>query len=180
MHHLPAMSSDIAALEHALISNYVTLSAEVLFLFDCAITLSQEVDVIWRRKWNTTTWLYALMRYAIVMDMIALLLPVWNYVFECPNSCEVGNHVDHALRLTQYLCLAWFSALRVYALLDGKYIVTALVLLLNVVPCATNIFNFATSVIIINTEECTFLPGGSNAQALILSFVGYTHLRDHR
>ncbi len=176
----------------------------VLFLFDCAITLSQEVDVIWRRKWNTTTWLYALTRYSVVMDMIILLLPTWNFVvsrvqqtqhcmtvdlwghvevcscvpctlhmeglsFKSHNSCEFMLRIDQALRLTQYLCLAcesfcptsWvyheltdsqildagFSALRVYALLDGKYIVTALVLLLNVVPFATNIVSTRVSCI---------------------------------
>lgn len=40
---------------------------------------------------------------------------------------------------------AGFSALRVYALLDGKYLVTALVLLLNVVPFATNLVSTRVS-----------------------------------
>ncbi len=174
----------------------------VLFLFDYVITLSQEVDVIWRRKWNTTTWLYALTRYSLIVDVIVLLVPIWNSVvsrvqqpwycitvnlwgdvevwflrpmysahrglkFECHNSCAVGVYINQALRLTQYLCLACecfcpttrvyheladsriidtgFSALRVYALLDGKYIVTALVLLLNVVPFAANIVSTGVS-----------------------------------
>lgn len=76
-------------------------------------------------------------------------------------------YVDQAVKLMQYPCLACkcycptsrvfhqltdsqildagFSALRVYALLDGKYFVTALVLLLNVVPFAANIVSTRVS-----------------------------------
>ncbi len=55
-------------------------SPPVLFLFDCLITLSQEVDAIWSRKWTATTWLYALTRYGTAMDQILLLTPAWNFV----------------------------------------------------------------------------------------------------
>lgn len=51
-----------------------------LFLFDCMITISQEVDVIWRRKWTATTWLYVLTRYGTVIDQVNILIPSWNFV----------------------------------------------------------------------------------------------------
>ncbi len=51
-----------------------------LFLFDCAMTLSQEIDVVWKRKWNATTLLYALTRYGTLINQINLLAPAWNAV----------------------------------------------------------------------------------------------------
>lgn len=51
-----------------------------LFIFDFVITLSQEIDVIWKRKWNATTWLYALTHYGTLIDQLNLLAPVWNVV----------------------------------------------------------------------------------------------------
>lgn len=56
---------------------FTAASLVVLFLFDCTITLSQEIDVIWARKWTTTTWLYAIMRYSLAVDVIGCVMPVW-------------------------------------------------------------------------------------------------------
>lgn len=50
-----------------------------LFLYECVITLTQEVNVIWHRKWTATTWLYAFTRYVTVLDQTILLLPVRNF-----------------------------------------------------------------------------------------------------
>ncbi len=49
-----------------------------LFFYECIVTLSQEVDVVWRRKWTAITWLYALTRYCEVLDQIVTFLPVGN------------------------------------------------------------------------------------------------------
>ncbi|KAI0769531.1 hypothetical protein BC629DRAFT_1533884 [Irpex lacteus] len=58
-----------------LIIGYVTVSACVLFLYESLSTLSQEVDVIWRRKWTMSTWLYAATRYVTVAEQVVNLLP---------------------------------------------------------------------------------------------------------
>ncbi|KAI0738123.1 hypothetical protein BC629DRAFT_1300472, partial [Irpex lacteus] len=115
------------------------------FLFDCIITLSQEVDVIWRRKWTAITWLYLLTRYSTVLDQIDLLIPGWDLVVS--RVCKVGLYIDIALQLMQYLCFAWFSSLRVYALLDGKYVIAGIVFLLNLVPFATNMVSLTVSLV---------------------------------
>lgn len=81
-------------------------------------------------------------------------------------SCVVGEYIDGALQLLQYLCLACecspalpiylepadfralnmagFSALRVYALSNGKYLPAGIVLLLNLVPFGTNMVSSTT------------------------------------
>lgn len=110
--------------------------------------------------------------------------------------------IDQVLMLIQYLCLACersgteprmhyeltnlqisnagFSALRVYALLDGKYLIAGIVLLLNLVPFATNMvsttmtkganddlytrlkFSYVTSVVLNDAEACKAVPQSSN------------------
>ncbi|KAI0769500.1 hypothetical protein BC629DRAFT_1533270 [Irpex lacteus] len=82
------------------------------------------------------------------MDQILLLIPIWNFVVTV-------NYIDSALRLLQFLCLAWFSSLRVYALLDGKYIMAGIVLLLNLVPFGTNMVSAANTVVVEDSVVCT-------------------------
>ncbi|KAI0769525.1 hypothetical protein BC629DRAFT_1533792 [Irpex lacteus] len=139
-------------------------SLPVLFLYDCAITISQEVHVIWQRKWTATTWLYALTRYSILVDQIILLSPAWNGAV-----CKLGTYIDQTLVLVQFLCLAWFSALRVYALLDGKYLFAGIVLSLNLVPFATNMFVIITSSVYEDAEICLVVPGMSDSLLLSLT-----------
>lgn len=50
-------------------------SSPVLFLYDSIITLFQEVNVIWCRRWTATTWLYAFTRYSMVLDVILHIAP---------------------------------------------------------------------------------------------------------
>ena len=79
-----------------------------------------------------------------------------------------------------------FSSLRVHALLDGQMIVAGLVLLLNLVPLATNLvscvsqlgshvratdvwrqFNYATSTVVIDADLCTITSPWSENFALL-------------
>ncbi|KAI0084434.1 hypothetical protein BDY19DRAFT_997782 [Irpex rosettiformis] len=65
-------------------------------------------------------------------------------------ECKAGEYTAHILEVTQFLCLALFSALRVYALMDGKILITGIVLFLNLVPVATNLFDIVTSAIVMD------------------------------
>ncbi|KAI0769528.1 hypothetical protein BC629DRAFT_1442214 [Irpex lacteus] len=121
-----------------------------LFLFDCVITLSQEVDVIWRPKWTAITWLYAFTRYGAVINRIILLIPDWNI--------QLRFDYDRG-----------FSALRVYALLDGKYRMAGTVFMLNLVPLATNIYKAATIIVYKDPEVCAASLSGPNSLRLSLS-----------
>ncbi|KAI0825867.1 hypothetical protein BC629DRAFT_1451250 [Irpex lacteus] len=60
--------------------------------------------------------------------------------FSCGCDRSSRTYLEFCGELTESRILhVGFSALRVYALLDGEYLMTALVLLLNVAPFATNI-----------------------------------------
>ncbi|KAI0769503.1 hypothetical protein BC629DRAFT_1533368 [Irpex lacteus] len=154
--------STSALLDQELIGSYITRSATGLFFYECIITLSQEVDVVWRRKWTAITWLYALTRYCEVLDQIVTFLPVGNLT--------ALIHIDAALHLVQPLCYGWFSALRVYALFHDRRLVAVIVFLLNLVPFATNMFNYTHTAISAN-EVCIAVPTESSGLHLSLSLL---------
>ena len=52
----------------------------VLYLFECFITFSQEIEVIWRQQWSSMTWIYAFTRYSSVLLIIFELIPVYGFV----------------------------------------------------------------------------------------------------
>ncbi|KAI0084420.1 hypothetical protein BDY19DRAFT_971922 [Irpex rosettiformis] len=123
--------SEIQRLLFEQTANYTNASATVLYLFDSLITFFQEIDVIWGRKWTLMTWLH--------------------------ESCKAVRYIFDIFDITQYFCLALFSALRAYSLLDGglKIIVTGVVFLLNIVPAATNLFYYVTSTVMLDSELCS-------------------------
>lgn len=51
-----------------------------LYLFECLLTFSQEVEVIWRRQWSAMTWIYAFTRYGQVSLVLFDVIPVWGFV----------------------------------------------------------------------------------------------------
>ncbi|KAI0769534.1 hypothetical protein BC629DRAFT_1533929 [Irpex lacteus] len=142
------------------------MSALVLFLYDSIVTLCEEIDIIWRRKWTAMTWLFAFTRYVAIVDIIL--------TFTSPGGAQVCAALlftGDALLLLQYLCLASFSALRVHALLDGRYITAGVVLLLNLIPFAVNMFAFITDTTILDPEVCTEVYSGSASRGLLLSLL---------
>ncbi|KAI0769529.1 hypothetical protein BC629DRAFT_789283 [Irpex lacteus] len=154
--------SSVTELEQEVIGNYITVAAGALFFYESLTTLSREVDVIWSRKWTMMTWLYALTRYSTVADEINLLMPVWNFTRH--NSCKASVYIDSILHLIRYLSFACFSALRVYALLNENIgsLVAGIVMLLDLVPFATNMFNAITIIVYQDQETCAGLLAGSD------------------
>ncbi len=45
----------------------IDIESLVVFFYDCVITLCEEVNVVWRRKWTTMTWIYTLTRYSTLL-----------------------------------------------------------------------------------------------------------------
>ncbi|KAI0769492.1 hypothetical protein BC629DRAFT_1292144, partial [Irpex lacteus] len=114
-------------------------SASVLLLYESITTLSQEVDVIWCRKWTAITWLYALTRYSVVLQQIETFTPVWNFTVRIHSNRSLNLKILNTVFLMGVEVCPGFSALRVYALLDGKYLMASIVFLLNLAPFASNL-----------------------------------------
>ncbi|KAI0086573.1 hypothetical protein BDY19DRAFT_351161 [Irpex rosettiformis] len=62
------------------IGDYIQTAAAALYIFECVITFSQEVDVIWRRKWTMATWLYACTRYTALLYSILTMISRFEFM----------------------------------------------------------------------------------------------------
>ncbi|KAI0084406.1 hypothetical protein BDY19DRAFT_537951 [Irpex rosettiformis] len=116
--------------------DYVATAFNVLYIFECFLTFSGEVDVIWGHQWTMMTWLYASTRHTGLLLAIIGFIPPWNN-----NVCFAFTFILEGLQLTGYLCLALFSAVRAYALLNGRKLIAGVIFLLNLVPFAINMHN---------------------------------------
>ncbi|KAI0769536.1 hypothetical protein BC629DRAFT_790149 [Irpex lacteus] len=86
-------------------------------------------------------------------------------------SCKAMQDMDAILQLVQFPCLALFSALRIYGLLDGKYLLASMACLLNLVPFATNLFIVTKSIVVADFYICTTLRLLPNVEILLLTTI---------
>ncbi|EMD33135.1 hypothetical protein CERSUDRAFT_68193 [Gelatoporia subvermispora B] len=122
-------------------ADQVVMFSVAFVLYDHAITLPSEVSLIWGRKWSSVTLLFYLNRWAtfiwavvqVPLDMLPLS--------RLPVSCIGLHHITGST--TFLLFVAVFSSMRIYALSGGNRWLALIVLLLNLVPVATNISIFA-------------------------------------
>ncbi|KAI0086788.1 hypothetical protein BDY19DRAFT_328976 [Irpex rosettiformis] len=69
---------ELQLLQFERIASSLALSANVWYLYESWITFSQEIGVIWERKWSTMTWVYVLTRYTSVLTSLNTFIPVWS------------------------------------------------------------------------------------------------------
>ncbi|KAH7907910.1 hypothetical protein BJ138DRAFT_1158907 [Hygrophoropsis aurantiaca] len=64
-------------------ANYVTMAASAAVVYDQLLTLPEEIDLIWRRRWSMTTFLYLVARYSgtlsVVLATAATAKLDWHY-----------------------------------------------------------------------------------------------------
>ncbi|THG95253.1 hypothetical protein EW026_g6366 [Hermanssonia centrifuga] len=144
-----------------------------LVAYEYIITLEQERTMIWHRKWTLATWLFMINRYLLIGFIILSVAP---YTSSPLNSGVVGYSCAPAqvmgaiLGNLQIVVIAVFSALRVFALWDRNIPMTLLVLVLNLVPGAVDIFEFskATAVFTANPISGTLCNAISGISANVL------------
>lgn len=63
------------------------------------ITLSEEVNVIWCRNWNTMTWLYAFTRYSTVVLSVLVFVPTGTAIkvrqFQVASLHYTSSYLDY-------------------------------------------------------------------------------------
>lgn len=69
-------------------ADYLTLCVLVLYCYDWLITIDQEFQHIWFRRWSLSTWVFVMNRYATLLDCILDMLPV-------PNASVCGHMSIH-------------------------------------------------------------------------------------
>ncbi|TBU33886.1 hypothetical protein BD311DRAFT_684372 [Dichomitus squalens] len=110
----------LATQQSIIIGHHCTLSALTLLLFDFAITLDREVELIWRRKTTGASVLFILTRY------LSLAAYGVRSILMAHLSCGLFSYsalsiLAQAVTYLQYLPWAAFSALRVFALSEEAY-----------------------------------------------------------
>jgi len=55
--------------------SYLAVAAGVVVVYDWALTLGQEIELIWRQRWSLMTLLYLVMRYVGIPFSVAHVLP---------------------------------------------------------------------------------------------------------
>ncbi|KAH9935156.1 uncharacterized protein BXZ73DRAFT_100543 [Epithele typhae] len=87
----------------------------VLLFYDVAITFQLEVQRIWRRRHSGATWIFLFMRYSAVIERVFFILEVMVW-YSTDAACGGINHTDDTLTILNYLSIAAFTALRIYAI----------------------------------------------------------------
>jgi len=87
----------------------------ILVLFDTLLTLTDEVDLIWRRRWNLSTILYILTRYIAFVDT-AISTYQWTGFNDTALACNVTSKMIPYFYLAAYCIAQIILILRTYAL----------------------------------------------------------------
>ncbi|GJE96349.1 hypothetical protein PsYK624_125430 [Phanerochaete sordida] len=150
--------SAVEAAEENFVEECVLVAMLTLVVYEYAVTLDREVDVVWRRRPTAPSAMLLVSRWLMLLGPIAGNIPITSVArFEGIWRLTV---ITYALSLT---VVAAFSALRVYAiLLRGRlrYAVPALVGALGLVPVATNTYKWARTTLV------PVPPGGYTVIAL--------------
>ncbi|KAI0769549.1 hypothetical protein BC629DRAFT_1595860 [Irpex lacteus] len=99
----------VSELQQELTATYISISANVLFLFETSITFAQEVNVIWTRKWSMITWLYVVTRYTTLLLTILDLIP---FSFEHPVS--LTTRIAAVIGDLLVLAVTWLKTAQLY------------------------------------------------------------------
>ncbi|THG97755.1 hypothetical protein EW026_g4307 [Hermanssonia centrifuga] len=68
-------SSLVAALQAEVNANYLIFGTTALTAYEYVITIKQEVNMVWRRKWILTTWIFMANRYLLIGNMLLAVIP---------------------------------------------------------------------------------------------------------
>lgn len=69
-------------------TNNCLIGCLVPLVYDTLLTMSDEVDLIWRRKWSAASVIFIMNRVALVFTAIAAILSSINTVRRQPSNAE--------------------------------------------------------------------------------------------
>ncbi|OCH84395.1 hypothetical protein OBBRIDRAFT_799112 [Obba rivulosa] len=121
---------------------YVTVSA--LVIYDYLLTLSREVEVIWRKQLtNATSIIFLINRYNALFQAVMSLCFVsvrfsTDMLTWLDVSCKILLGFSQCSALVSIAIWAVFSALRVYTIGSRNVFLTSVALCLGLVPFGTN------------------------------------------
>ncbi|TCD65330.1 hypothetical protein EIP91_002816 [Steccherinum ochraceum] len=107
--------------------------------YDTLLTFPQEVECIWRRRFDFVTALFFSQRYMTLLgNILGLIQPTYPTVEVC-RMMVVLSYITSALG---YLGVALFTTLRIWAISDRQWMPTLLVFVLSMLVPAFNFYEY--------------------------------------
>ncbi|KIP06490.1 hypothetical protein PHLGIDRAFT_106964 [Phlebiopsis gigantea 11061_1 CR5-6] len=120
--------------------NYTLVSVTALIAFEYFITLNQEIETVWKRKFTVTSLLLVTTRWTMIINQVFLWLP------PTPAGCYPTDIVTGVILVVGFIQSALFSALRIFALWNRSYVLFTIIFILGLVPIGTDVFTWVHSV----------------------------------
>ncbi|KAI0346540.1 hypothetical protein BDW22DRAFT_1342693 [Trametopsis cervina] len=105
-----------------------------LLLYDYVLTLRREIVTIWCRKFRAASYLFLANRYLALFYGLLLILTDQTH---SPTNCIVTARMFQA---TSDLLTIIFGPLRVYAIWNRSRVLFTVIMCINLIPVATNIY----------------------------------------
>jgi hypothetical protein len=132
----------IFQLEQGRVDNGIIFGLSALVFYEYIITLQDEIDMIWRKRWNAATILFMVNRYLMLLyNAVGLVIPT------TLRSCTAVQILLDILTVLLFVVFAVFATLRIYAIWNRNIPISLLILALYLVPVVSNTYAFATDTI---------------------------------
>ncbi|EKM49497.1 uncharacterized protein PHACADRAFT_265011 [Phanerochaete carnosa HHB-10118-sp] len=167
------MSSDASAeivseLYSVFFGNCVGNAMGALSLYEFIINFDMEVITAWQRKKTVTSVLLISIRWIMLANGVLLFAPATSY-----RGCVAAAVLVDALSIIGFAQNALFAALRVYALADRNSALSALVLVLSMMPAGTNLYTMAHYVYYHDSGSCALnvvgIPDSLHTKLVLLT-----------
>ncbi|EED82971.1 predicted protein [Postia placenta Mad-698-R] len=129
-------SAQLQLLEYSNISDYIETAATCLLLYDCLLTFEQEHVAVWMRRLSGANIICIFLWFITILYVLAVIVD--SLVPTCEGFYVVAL-VCFSAECCMYLSQAMFGAICVYALEGCQFVTAPIVLLLGLVPFATNV-----------------------------------------
>ncbi|EKM48943.1 uncharacterized protein PHACADRAFT_265962 [Phanerochaete carnosa HHB-10118-sp] len=120
-------------------ADYITIAIVSLVVYEILITIGDEVRIVWQRPVTAPAVLLGSVRWCILLAATLQLVP------STSNSCTPLEIMVWIFSLIQFLQIALFSALRVFAIWNKSYVWSLAVFALSMVPFAINLYQAVES-----------------------------------
>ncbi|KAG2152736.1 hypothetical protein DEU56DRAFT_957736 [Suillus clintonianus] len=148
-------------------TQYFTVGAMAVAIFDYCLTISQEIQLIWGRRWDATRVTFTLARYVTLagaaMTTYAAVVDRSKY-----TSCATFNNVSYASHLISIIAAEGLLIFRTFAFWHQNKKLLAWLLVLAAICIAgsvgvTKVVNILHPAPTMNTTGCVFASGKSSA-----------------
>ncbi|CAL1711026.1 unnamed protein product [Somion occarium] len=118
---IPLSESLETAIRHGVAVQAMTLAGFTILLYDHILTLSQEVDTIWRSpSLGLVSIIFLLNRYIVPLMLIVDIYEFFGVADDSEMFCKVWTCLQSFLTVASFMSIHVIVALRIYALYNGR------------------------------------------------------------